>query len=194
MGLHRVAVVISYACRETAPLVRPRVMVDQISRLMGPRVEAAKALLPAAVQALSRSVKEEYLAEVARLGLAGSGDPEVAEDYVSAAIERDLVLVLTAYSDWLAGIIWRQSIADGADLPERVDLPKLTDERVEALSALVDAAPDVIAWFGAHLSDAQVVLPGIGRVQRGLLCVDRAAIRAWASCFDWTRDELSARS
>jgi len=159
-------------------------MADHLSRLMGLRVAAAKSLLPSATGALADGVRAAYQAEMIRLGF--ESDPEAARDYISATIERDLLLAFRGYSDWLAAHIWRDALARNVALPTRLELPRLTRERIDALSMQVDAAPEMFEWLGSHFSTARADLPGIGLVNRGALDVDRNALRDWASCFDWT--------
>lgn len=161
-------------------------MSDHLSRLMALRVAAAKSLLPSAKVALMDGVRAVYQAEMRRLGF--ESDPEAAQDYISATIERDLLLAFRGYSDWLASHIWRDTIARDVALPARLELPRLTQERIDALSMQVDAAPEIFGWLGNHLSTARTDLPGIGVVNRGVLDVDRNALREWANCFDWTND------
>ena len=167
-------------------------MSDFLSRLSGERVTVVRTLLPLTLQALRTPVKAAYDAEMQLLKVSHhyDPDPEAADAYITAFIERDLLLAFRGYCDWLAALLWRRALGSLEPPARDLTLPKLTSTQAETLANRLDASPEMFCWLESHLSTSNsVALPGIGVVRRGTLMVDQQALGQWASCFDWTDHE-----
>jgi hypothetical protein len=166
-------------------------MADHLSLLNRERVSVATRLARAALNELRGPYQEEFEKRAKALDL-NDIDPSAAESYLEAEVERDVIVAFGAHANWLASRLWWRKLHEGAPLHPQ-HLPRLTATDLKRISAKTGASEEVLRWLDEHYqTDADVSIPGVGKVIRSTLTPDRNALEAWASCFTWDQGALSS--
>lgn len=116
----------------------------------------------------------------------GASDPEAVRISYEREAERQLSKAVEGFTDWAAARIVRSGDYDFRDFP----IPSIVD--VLTVTSEYDVKQGVLAFVRERMSKDGVV-PLLGKVEAGNLVPDEAALKEWASFYDWS-DEFEQGS
>lgn len=158
-------------------------MSDFIEKLR----EAQRALAETLVQPLWAHIGLIIAAEPTRLGefiepiVATDGstlDPEAVRISYEREIEHQLYKAVEGFTDWAAARIVRFDSFEPQDFP----VPSIVD--VLSITGEYEVKQGILAFVRDRMGE-ETSIPLLGKTDAGLLVPDEAALKEWASCYDW---------
>jgi hypothetical protein len=158
-------------------------MADFLSELRRQQLLLARRIAEALFRELTSLPSQDarliaMFSPAASLAVNAKSDKNAYAAFLSAELERAVILAVSSISDVIAGKIIHSNDFGVRPFP-------IPDAIVTAWIAVkVSVMPSVVSYAATHMSQPGT-LPLLGKIDDGDLTPDTSALNKWKACFDW---------
>ena len=113
-------------------------------------------------------------------------DRDAAQKLLEREISRDVLRVVSGFTDWLATTVWLK-VRSGSSRRAQIPLPRASHDELVQLGRDYDVEdPDVVRQVLELICSGPTRLPAVGHIDGGQLTPDYESLARWAEHYDWS--------
>jgi len=128
---------------------------------------------------------EKHLVDLTKCLAPVTVDKDAAKALYDAQVERDVLLAVRGYCDWLAATLYREHLTTGQALSDVVSLPSCDDGALEAIADEYDVGKPILALCVDAIAATSTRLPFVGDISSNQVRVNSTELNQWASHYSW---------